>query len=286
MLLTSFACASLITSALAQPRYAITDLGVLPGTVSSVASSLNDRGDVVGYCAPAAEYFNETGFVWHNGVMTSTGKLPKGRYSEASAINMSGVVVGDGDTGDYRPQALVTTSSGLVELSPSSGNSHAIAINNNGAIGGYYAKGLGGSISSWKGAIWTPDPKDPRKYRATDLPIIVGLDPLFKGTAAIPLAFNQSGQVAGYAANEVIGQHACFWNDDASHSIVDLGPFPGDWSSLGWGMNESEFRGVFQECCLPDDPAAISEKFAPAAAHVRATEAGAAKTTTNKKAKL
>jgi uncharacterized membrane protein len=171
-------------------------------------------------------------------VMTSTGKLPRGNYSDAKAIHLSGVVVGDGDTGNFRPQAWVTTSRGLIELAPKSGNSHAIAINNDGAIGGYYTKGLDGSMSSWKATIWTLDPKDPSKYLATDLPIIVGPDPTFIGTGAIPTAFNQSGQAAGYAANEVIGEHACFWNNDATHSIVDLGPFPGDWTSIGWGMND------------------------------------------------
>jgi uncharacterized membrane protein len=237
MLLTSFGCASIITSALAQPLYSVTDLGTLPGTVASSATSLNDRGDVVGSCSSGGS-FNGVGFVWRNGVMISTGKLPKGNYSDATAISLSGVVVGDGDIGDFRPQAWVRTSSGLIELAPNSGNSHAIAINNNGAIGGDYSKGLSGSMSSWKAAIWTPDPKDSRKYRATDLPIIVGLDPTFIGTGAFLAAFNQSGQAAGYADNEVIGQHACFWNNDAAHSIVDLGPFPGDWSSIGWGMND------------------------------------------------
>jgi uncharacterized membrane protein len=237
MLLTSLVCASLITPALAQPRYAVTDLGVLPGTASSGATSLNDRGDIVGSCSPVGS-FNAVGFAWRNGVMISTGKLPKGNYSGATAINLSGVVVGDGDIGDFRPQAWVTTSSGLLELAPNSGNSHAIGINNNGAIGGDYSKGFSGSMSSWKAAIWTPDPKDPRKYRTTDLPIIVGPDSTFIGTGAFLTAFNQSGQAAGYADNEVIGQHACFWNNDATHSIVDLGTFPGDFSSIGWGMND------------------------------------------------
>src|SRR3954468_23186263 len=87
----------------AQPLYSVTDLGALPGAASSVATGLNDRGDVVGYCAPAVENFNEVGFVWRAGVMISTGKLLKGTYSVANAINSFGVVVGDGDTGDSRP---------------------------------------------------------------------------------------------------------------------------------------------------------------------------------------
>jgi len=87
LLVSALAGLAAITSAFAQPRFVITDLGTLPGTASSVANGLNDHGDVVGYCAPVAGDFNETGFVWHSGVMTSTGKLPKGLYSYANAIN-------------------------------------------------------------------------------------------------------------------------------------------------------------------------------------------------------
>ena len=36
----------------------------------------------------------------------------------------------------------------------------------------------------------------------------------------------------------MIGQHAAFWNNDAKHSIVDLGVLPGDWTSIAWGMND------------------------------------------------
>mgnify|MGYP001567982579 CR=1 FL=1 len=222
-----------------QPSYTLTDLGTLPGTASSVATGLNDRGDVVGYCAPAVEDFNQTGFVLLKGVLTSTGKLPKGQYSVASAINTAGVVVGDGDTGNIRPQSWASSSKGLVNFfSNNGGNTHAIGINDSGAICGFYTKSLSGWASSWKAAIWTPDPKDARKYRSVVLPILVGPDPTSKGTTAIPSAFNQAGQASGYAANEAIGQHACFWNNDATHSIVDIGVFGGDWSSVAFGMND------------------------------------------------
>lgn len=229
---------AMITAATAQPSYTVTDLGIMPGSASSAASSLNDHGDVVGYCAPVAENFNETGFVWRNGVMTSTGKLPRGLYSYANAINMAGVAVGDGDTGNYRPQSWVTSPLGLINIFPNGGgNTHAVFIGNTGMIGGYYTKSLSGWVSSWKGAIWTPDPKDPRKYLTKDLPVLPGgIDS--KSSSALPLAFNQSFQAAGYGQTDQIAQHACFWNNDAAHSIVDLGVFPGDSSSFGYGIND------------------------------------------------
>ena len=62
-----------------------------------------------------------------------------------------------------------------------------------GAICGYYTKSLSGYASSWRGSIWTPDPKDPRKYRQVDLPILIGPDPTFKGTTALPFGVQPGG---------------------------------------------------------------------------------------------
>lgn len=42
-------------SAAAQARYALADLGVLPGMAHCTASGLNEAGAVVGYCSPAQE---------------------------------------------------------------------------------------------------------------------------------------------------------------------------------------------------------------------------------------
>jgi probable HAF family extracellular repeat protein len=231
-----------ISAASAQPLYSVTDLGVLPGSASCVPYRMNDRGDVVGYCAPAgANYNNLTAFVWRNGAMSDVGKLTGGHYSLGMAINSLGVITGDGDTGNLRPQSWVTTTTPgvLLNIFPNNGgNTHTLFIADNGMIGGYYTKSLSGNTGSWKGAIWTPDPKDPRKYRTTDLPVLPGaINP--KSSSSIPAVFNQSGQAAGYASNDqIIGPHAAFWNNDATHSIVDLGVFPGDQGSYAHGMND------------------------------------------------
>jgi hypothetical protein len=228
-----------MSSASAQPIYSVTDIGVLPGCTNSNANNLNDRGDIVGSCANGTSLYNATAFVWRNGSLTALGKLTGGLYSDATAINSAGKITGVGDTGNIRPQAWVTSANGLVNIFPNNGgNTRTSFIGDNGFIGGYYTKSLSGNTSSWKGAIWTPDAKDPRKYRTTDLPILVGgIDP--RSSAALPDAFNQSGQAAGYATNDQIGQHAAFWNNDAAHSIVDLGVFANDWSSVAYGMNDA-----------------------------------------------
>lgn len=237
LLACTLAGLAMITAATAQPSYTVTDLGTLSGGGSSTAYGLNDLGDVVGSCGPDIYSSDTTGFVWRNGVMTSTGRLPKGFYSYANAINSSGVVVGVGDTGNGRPQSWVSTASGLYNFFPNNGgNTYTVGINDAGAICGNYTKSLSGWVASWKAAIWTPDPKDPRKYRTTDLPVIPGIDP--KSTQVFTTAFNQAGQVVGSASNDLMGQHACLWNNNAAHSIVDLGMFPGDWSSVAYGIND------------------------------------------------
>jgi uncharacterized membrane protein len=230
----ALASTSLVASTFAQPRYAVTDLGVLPGCDTSVAVGLNDRGDIAGYCQNRGD---QVAVIWRNGQLINLGKLTGGTFAAATSINSQGTVVGDGDTGDGRPRIWVSTANGLYNFfSNNGGNTHATSIGDTGFIGGYYTKSLSGNTSGWRGSIWTPDPRDPRKYRQTDLPVIPGINSKF--TSAISWAFNQSGQAAGWAANDLIGQHACFWNNDSTHSIVDLGTYPGDWSSLAWGMND------------------------------------------------
>jgi len=126
----------------------------------------------------------------------------------------------------------VTTSSGLYNFFQAA-NSHALYITDSGVIGGNYIKGFSGN--GWRAALWTQDPKDPRKWQTITLPLIPGNDSKNDSTTA--WGFNQFGQAAGWAVNDVIGQHACFWNNDSKHSIVDLGTFGDDWSSIAWGMN-------------------------------------------------
>jgi hypothetical protein len=113
--LAGLACTSFIASVLAQPYYAVTDLGVLPGCDTSVAVGINDRGDVAGYCINGRD---TVAVAWRNGQLIKLGKLAGGNSATASYINALGVVVGDGDTGNFRPQSWVTTASGLYNFFP------------------------------------------------------------------------------------------------------------------------------------------------------------------------
>jgi len=224
-----------VSAAQAQALYSVTDLGPAPSGYSCWPTKLNDRGDVAAACAALAanttttNVLNEAG-VWLNGTASLLGFL-NGEETYATSINNFGAVTG---TGGNIPQGWVTTANPgvLLNFFPTSGNTRTVFIGDTGWIGGYYIKG-----TAWKAAIWTPDSKG--RYRVTDLPFLPGRINS-KATFAIANAFNQSGQGAGYAQNDQItgGQHAVFWNNDAAHSIVDLGVVPGDWASWAYGMND------------------------------------------------
>jgi uncharacterized membrane protein len=229
---------TLAAAAHAQPRYAVTDLGSLPGWGACTPAALNDQGDVVGHCGAAVESPDTMGFVWRQGAMSATGRLSGGTFSQATAINAFGQVAGVGDTGNGRPQGWVTTSAGLLNFFPNKGGNTRVGfLADAGWIGGYYTKSLSGWTSSWVPAIWKPDPKDARKYLTIDLPVLPGgIDS--KSRTSFPIAFNQAGQAVGYGSNDQIGQHATLWNNDAAHSIVDIGVYPGDNAAVAYAINE------------------------------------------------
>jgi uncharacterized membrane protein len=238
ILACSFTVLSLAVSALAQPAYSVTELGVLAGCRFADATSINDNGEVAGYCTDDVNVQATVAVVWHGGTPTILGRLAAGSHSRATAINSIGAIIGDHGLGDNSTQSWVTTALGLNGFSPDNSLiTHLISINDGGAICGHYAKAVSGNADTWRGSIWTVDPKDAGQYHQMDLPVLAGLDPKSKAVTALPLAFNQAGQAAGYAENEVVGQHACFWNNDTSHSIADLGTLPGDLNSIAYGMN-------------------------------------------------
>jgi uncharacterized membrane protein len=49
---------------------------------------------------------------------------------------------------------------------------------------------------------------------------------------------NQSLQVVGWMQNSLFGQYGAFWGNDTKHTLALLTPYPGDWSSLAWGVND------------------------------------------------
>ena len=220
------------TSAEAQPLYRLTDLGMLPGATSCAAFGINDQGAVVGYCLGTGS-FDQTAFVWRDGVMTNLGKLPRGRGSAAWWINEAGVVVGEGDTGDGRPDPVLYRNGKAIDIDASGGNARAIYINDAGAIVGNYSKGFGNS-NAWSAVIWTE--QRPGRFDRVDLPPYPGGET--KARHGYAFGANKSLQVIGYVQNTLFGQKGAFWNNDASHTLTLLEPLPGDWTSIAWGVND------------------------------------------------
>lgn len=76
--------------------YQLTEIGILPGCSSSYATSLNDAGQVVGYCVDPSRPNDSANraFLFHNDSMSEP-QLPSGQMgSVANAINNQGIIVG------------------------------------------------------------------------------------------------------------------------------------------------------------------------------------------------
>ena len=197
----------LLSSAVcAQTSYVVKEIGVLPGFVSGVATSVNDAGDMTGYCTPTIENLNQMGFVVRKGILSAVGKLPKkGTYSFATFIHpTTGVVVGSADTGDSRPQGFVKKgAAAATNVFPNNGgNTHALRVDTAGKVYGYF---IGGRSTAWQGGVWTPNPKKAGAYTQTIMggngipyPVQQSLDPVTgAGWNILSMAgLNNVGQIA------------------------------------------------------------------------------------------
>jgi len=228
--LTSMAVAALPMIAAAQtaPAYHVTSLTA--NAPQCAFESLNDSGVAAGTCS------NDIA-TWNNGTITDLGSLPFGTYAQANAISSTGIVVGEGDTGNGRPQAIVSTPGGLLNIDPvNGGNARAIGVMDNGVIFGDMTKSLSGGTASWNVMMWTADPSHPGRYRETILPHYPGGDTKYNGVYA--QESNKIGQVAGWVTTTVIGQLGAIWNNDAAHTVTPLQALPFGNGAIANGLND------------------------------------------------
>jgi probable HAF family extracellular repeat protein len=94
-LFIGYAVPAPVASGATTARYTITDLGSLGTGDLSVATAINNAGQVVGYSDPTPSTVHA--FRWTNGVFTDLGTSPGGGYSRANAINDAGQVAGTAD---------------------------------------------------------------------------------------------------------------------------------------------------------------------------------------------
>jgi probable HAF family extracellular repeat protein len=222
-----------VANAQALPKFQATVVGSAPFSPSCVVRLLSDTGVMAGECDPFSTYAGGI-VVWRDGVATPYGKLPKGTYAQANAINSLGVVAGEGDLGDGRPHALVTYKGALFQMKDGGVNDRAIGITDIGVLFGNVIKGFD---APWTPVFWTADAAKPDRYRMSVLPYYNdGGDP--KSFGATLLASNKAGQAVGWINGGVIGQWGGFWNNDAAHTVVPLAPLATGNHSIAWAMND------------------------------------------------
>jgi len=214
-----------IASAQTAPAFHVTDLGSACGW-----QAINDSGVIAGSC-------NSDAAIWRNGVVTDLGRITGGTYANATAINSLGVIVGDGDTGNGRPNPFISVNGHLLNVDAvNGGNGRSVGITDNGVIFGNLTKSLSGNTASWNVIMWTQDPGHPDRYKENVLPHYPGGDAKFNGVYAT--ASNKAGQVVGWVTTTLIGQLGGFWNNDAAHTVVALPALPGGNHSIAWAMND------------------------------------------------
>jgi probable HAF family extracellular repeat protein len=151
MLNVGFLCLLLLSAAKGEPRYAITDLGILSGGSYSVANGINNRGQVVGISETAVPAVPPTSpptfftfphaFLYSGGHMQDLGTFG-GFQSVANGINDLGQVVGqasysDGIHGDTAQRAFLYSGGHMQDLGTLGGfASYASGINNRGQVVG------------------------------------------------------------------------------------------------------------------------------------------------------
>jgi len=94
----------------AQPKYVMTDLGVLPGGVYSNATSINQAGTIVGWSGTSPDVLSDRAVIWQPGEVQPTllTGLPPSR-SIALDINSRGSVVGYREDIVRRARAFLLT---------------------------------------------------------------------------------------------------------------------------------------------------------------------------------
>jgi len=223
-------------------RLARVDLGVLPGDTISLASGINDRGDVVGSsCNPRAGLdagAHCRAFLWSSGRMIDLGALVDAAtfapdlafHTDAYAINDRGQVVGAGCVrpGDEEPDENCVTHAFLWEHGvmqdlgtlPGGTGSAALAINNRGEIVGASGTAAGGPSHAF---LW-------QNGTMIDLGTLTG------SMSSVARAINERGQAVGESdfLVDVFTSRAVLWDRGA---MIDLGTISGLGESRATAIN-------------------------------------------------
>ena len=236
-------------SAVAAPVYHITDLGVVPGGYESVATAINDRGEIVGWSATPTSAGRA--FVWRDGVMRDLGI--DGRLSLAYAINDKGRIAGTVTLDDNTVHAFYSDGAGHAPVildQPSLGirATSFVAvrgINDSGRLAGWASQGQKMRGFVWDGSYQlTSEPGPENLYGINDSGVVVGMtstwygidtavvydqgqelrpfiDNIWDGESAA-LAINSRGDFVGYAQTDI--QRAYLYRPSEDDPLKFLSP--------------------------------------------------------------
>jgi|GEM_PF-583917 len=205
-------------------EYGVVDLGTLGGT-QSVATGINDRGQVVGWSLDAD--VRTQAFLWQNGNMTGLGFFPGGTSSVANAINNNGEITGYSYVSATNYHAFLYVTNSLVDLGTLGGpNSKGLAINNKTEVAGlaYVSTNL---LPIWYDAFW---------WRTNQMVVI---PPYQSKRTCEGRGINENGFVSGFTVLDIPATDRSWgyvWHDDNQNASNDLyemkllGTLGGDYS--------------------------------------------------------
>jgi PEP-CTERM motif len=238
-----FAGAALAPSmARGAPSYSVTDIGLLPGFVSSTATSVDNSGEVVGYDTDASG--NTEAFYWtQSGGLVGLG----GTHTKAFGVN-NGNVVGFSTNQSFR----WTQGSGLVLIDPTN-HGQANAVNASGEAVGNRISGAANRVLTWSPTNTISNPFNGINLTGTainDLGQFVGINNGGSGyysdgstrssISILPNALGNNKIAAGFVSGI-----AAFENLNTS-STTSIGTLLGDPTSNALGINPlgSQIVGV------------------------------------------
>jgi uncharacterized membrane protein len=225
----------------------IVDLGTLPKYPTSIAASINNSGQVVGWTEISnnsqyrACFFDTSG----NGDNTYLGSLGRS-WGMAGSINDNGLIVGVAQNQYSDLKACIFDSSGSgnnINLGGlgSFSQSSAFSINNNNKIVGWATKNF------FRACLFDSSGAGSN----IDLGTLGG----FESTAT---SINDSDMIVGWAENSNNYRRACIFDITGTGNNIDLGALGGNTSSA-WSVNlaglivgDSEDNSGNQTACLFD----------------------------------
>jgi probable HAF family extracellular repeat protein len=181
--------------------YNVTELGNLGGN-STVASSINDAGQIVGESYTSSDQYHA--FLYTNGQMIDLGTLG-GSSSVATAINSAGQITGSSEISSGSTQAFLYANGHMTNLGTSSpGSSYGYGINDLGQVVGM-AGATGNSIGGGYAFLYT-------NGQMIDLGTL--------GGSSYARAINNAGQIVGGALVSPYSEHAFLYSNG---QMTDLG---------------------------------------------------------------